>query len=125
MPQPMMSTSYISKTSISVFGSWIKTKKRRTPHRKWFALRFSISHTNPAFELVGGEGKAGDVVQVKLNLKEDTTFEDLTLGVYYDPSKLAVDSEENDIILSQDLTTNMIWGTTLEKEKRVEYQKSF
>ena len=78
--------------------------------------------TNPAFELVGGEGKAGDVVQVKLNLKEDTTFEDLTLGVYYDPSKLAVDSEENDIILSQDLTTNMIWGTTLEKEKRVEYQ---
>lgn len=76
--------------------------------------------TNPAFELTGGEGKAGDTVQIKLNLKEDTTFQDLTLGVYFDTSKLAVESED-DVIIGDNIY-NLLGDYTLTKVGRVEFQ---
>lgn len=44
--------------------------------------------SNPKFVLTSTQGAVGDEVTVKVNLEEETTFEDLTLVVEYDTIKL-------------------------------------
>ena len=77
--------------------------------------------TNPKFEVTSAEGKAGEKVTVEVKLTEDTVFEDLTLAVDYDSTKLAVESEENDVILGENVS-NLFGGKSIAQAGRVEFQ---
>ena len=76
--------------------------------------------TSPKFTLSSAEGTAGSTVTVEVKLNEDTVFEDLTLAVDYDSTKLAVESED-DVILG-DNVSDLFGGKSIARAGRVEFQ---
>lgn len=85
-----------------------------------FNMVKAANPTNPKFTLTSTQGKAGDTVTVEVKLNEDTIFEDLTLAVDYDTTKLAVESEDN-VILGNNVS-GLFGGKSIAREGRVEYQ---